>query len=437
MAIDTRTAGTYYKPYYDYKNWYTWQGEPTSWTGRKYGSFNLGGVRAITSERDRRKNSVWIKRVHYRRKKDKKYVIRDVYRALTGPRRRPNPFRHYVKHSLDTGQHTRFRVNYYGATSWLEVDGQIASWFNTFPSMPVTNTTFQKAADSNLFQEASKATFDAYLQAGEMLETLAMLRSPLAALREASEVIWHKMHKHKYSMLKKEDLTQAISGSWLEYSFGISPLMNGTAEIMSSLVDALNPIPTRYKQAKAYVFREEDSGEQLKVGILHGVTSPKVEYYQRDITQHQINSGMWLANDANSLSMMSQLGLNSMRAIVGQAWALLPLSFAIDWFVGIGPLLDECRPVNGRILSSYRTYTKLTERTTTLKAAYDIYSPLKRVPLIGQAKSSIYDVERVVDVTRPGTIQMGPGLFSLSQGMSLAALSAAPITKLWRKLPWH
>lgn len=431
MTTDTRSYGVMYEPEVYWKSWRQTASEPDTWTKMSWIK-RVGRTGTATSERTSKIRKI---RVGYRPRYSRSGRLKGykpVYRSLIGPRRQPNPWRHISYVGDGYSWYTDVRLKTYWQ-SWTAFKGNVPALVLGDLTLPWTNMALVKAVDSALYQEASANTFDAYLQTGEMLETLQMLKNPLASLREAGELVWHKMHKRTRRLAGK-DLSEAISGAWLEYAFGVSPLINGTAEIASSLVDALNPIPTKYRQVRSYVAEENTQrSTDLSMSIRPYVSLT----YDRDIIERQIvTGGMWLCNDVGAFTRQAQLGLDGMRSIVSQAWALVPLSFAVDWFVGIGPLLDECRPIRGKQISSWRTVTREVEaRYFTKYLGAWLYG--NHTPLYGNVSQYKRDVERVINVTPPGTIQLGPGLFSLSQGMSLAALGVAPLNRLWRKLPWH
>lgn len=432
MATDIRTNGGKWRPYHRWKRWSMSSEEPEGFTETTlYSPKSLGRYGSIDSFRSGPKKA---RLDGYLVVRNRRGQLKKVPRARCnyGARKTPHPMTHFRFHSMDSSWHDHKVKAWYNA--WERHSGQLpAMCLAEMPGLPSELPGLAASVDSGLYQQASANTFDAYTQVGEMLETLAMLKNPLAGLREAGTALWHKMRKATKKQ-EGEDLLQAVSGAWLEYAFGISPLITGTAEIASNLVDALNPVPSKYRKVSDYAAHTDET--RLR-NVPKALSKRVALFYDKTVTdQHVVNGGMWLCNDQQAFSRPAQMGLDSMRSIVGQAWALMPLSFAVDWFVGVGPLLDECRPVRGKILSTYRTYTlrRLTEIQTLymVDPAYGV-----REEIYGHGRQTYQRVTRITSVSPPGMIQLGPGLFSLSQGMSLAALSAAPLQKLWRKMPWH
>lgn len=378
-----------------------------------------------------------------RGEKDK---VREKFRIWKNHQRKPiNPYYHTFKGHAESPWIT---------TPWMpqaalfgggeiQLSGHLANYmFISEPtSLPASvPSSWISGCESRLFQKASQPKFDTVTQVGEMLETLAMLRSPLTSLREASQMLYDKLKKETrvssrtLKPLKGKDLHEAVSGVWLEYSFGVAPLIFGTAKIASDLVDAVNDrvvlrlerVGSRHDVETRTVTRREYD--------VHGFVRLFADIRTHDI--QTVRGGMYLTPNKKQLSLASSLGLSSMRAVTSQAWALFPLSFAVDWFVGIGPLLDECRPLHWNYESGYITDEHSTEHTVYLTAAQP-GGTARITPIWGTAKQLTSYTNRRVGLSRPGTLQLGPGLFSLSQGLSLAALAAAPISKLWSIRPWH
>jgi hypothetical protein len=437
MATDTRKKGYLFMSRYRWRDKFANSDTWRHWRSWVNGQSNLGLSEAITSERGKRYNAVVIGKKLVWDRKLKQNVWKWLYAKRPRQHQPPNPMFHSRKES--DGYDMKSLIFTHSTGYQVEVKGNFCGLIHGFyPETQFDVPYAQKVAASRLYQDASANSFDAYLQVGELMETLQMLKNPLASLREAGTVLWHKMRK-RTRHLQGEDLKEAISGAWLEYSFGVAPLIFGTAEIAGSLVDALtNTRLDRYRKASA--FMRESSGGTLKrdsFDIYVGAYKCSIEYHEMLTDEIEVNSGMTLVNDQRQMSHQARMGMDSMRSFVGQAWALLPLSFAIDWFVGVGPLIDECRPIRGRILHSYTGVLTTTSRTIFAGSASFNSSSYSPVEVNRSLTLTNTQATRITNISPPGSILAGPGLFSLSQGMSLAALSVAPLTKLWRKLPWH
>lgn len=444
MATETWRRGVLARPVmqfrYRWKNTGTW----TAWQ-RTTGNPNRDGFSYLVTSVRGSVNHEELKEI--RKVKNKR--LRDEYLARwrrhnvrgRGPLLAPNPFfiskREARWHTQDAAT-VKVGGNLY-AWNLVELKGDLAAYSQlnevTALVLPTVPKGHQTAVDSMLYQKASAPEFDGYTQLGELTETVAMLRSPLKTLREASTMLWEVFRK-KTRKLKGKDLQEAISGTWLEWTFGLQPLLFGTAEIASKLVTALDPTAQKYVPARAAVLRETSSTSE-RVYPVSPFGSAVLCAHVLETSGTIVRGGLWVNRFNNGrISRAAALGLNTIHHVTAQAWALMPLSFAVDWFVGVGPLLEECRPVAGNVISSWRSSSRYIQRDLQLTGVTD-YLGSNRVPVFGKSTMYASELTRVVQIKPPGKIQLGPGLFNLSQGLSLAALAAAPMSALWKKTPWH
>lgn len=435
MATETWTRGklltakTYWR--YRYSNG-TW----TDWSSYVNNSSTTGSSDLITSERAIL-NKIRVPVGEKVIKRNGYTEIRKVFKTLRqkGHLSKPNPC--YITKRSASGADAETPILALPGGQGIQYKGQLIDSLIGIPPLVTYNAgNLQKGVESQLYQMASKADFDTVTQVGELLETVQMLRNPLTSLRSAAESLHQALYK-KTRRLKGKELQEAISGTWLEYAFGLAPLLFGTAEIASNLVDALYPSAGRYSKISAH--RQQEITKSITeqwYPLMPGYPGETLLRVER-VEDVWVRGGMWLGAGKKDMTVGARLGLTSARQIVSNLYALMPLSFAVDWFVGIGPLLQECVPPRGKILSSYMT-TGLTHKEDRHLLAFRAYWPLfpeiKSV-FSGTAMSS--SMTRTLGVTPPGSLQWGSGFQSLSQALNGAALAAGPITSLWSKLPWH
>lgn len=424
---------------------------PGTWYSYTYGS--TGRSELVSSERDwpRRPYSN-VEDFYYARgrfghklwrdlSREEKSVVKAAHRRYKNALPKPNNA--FYRTFNGTVRSDRSEIhNLQMSTAWpkgstMYLNGQIAEVLSnqtksTLP-LPVVPSSARSIVESGLYVNATQPRFDGYTQLGELKETVAMLRSPLLTLREASQMLYDVFRK-RTRKLKGKDLQEAIGGTWLEYSFGVSPLIFGTAGIVSSLVDAFGPTNPRVETVRKTL---KDDLEPSTTRAEHLILYYLGCQYSRTVDiGWEVRGGLRLKPQASRLTPAAVLGLDSMRGIVSQAWALLPLSFVVDWFVGVGPLLDSCRPLNNRVIDGYVTTSRWHRDTVNLLRVYSS-STTQPQSIDGVCERLNWSTERSTNVSNPGILHLGPGLFSLSQGISLAALAAGPITTLWSKRPWH
>lgn len=393
--------------------------------------YNHGFSDQITSYRGGRQGKV--RRARFWKDKQGRLHGKYYWVRLLGPLQSPNPC--YVYHKGSTsegsvitdwiprsnGSHMRFRGSLGTACAGL--------W-----EVPAVSTTSAVAAvESELFRKASDSKFEGVVQVGEILETLEMLRNPLRSLRGLGQELWQAMRKHK--RLKGKELQEAVSGSWLEYQFGVAPLVNETGKLVYDVVEACRD-PQKYE--RVYAQRTVlDETKTVRGNITLGSSSCSLHYTRVETRVVRVRGGMNLKIEGSAASKTDRLGLGFGIDTFQQAWQLMPLSFAVDWFVGIGPLLQECRMENGMIIGSFLS---IIDNWTRDCVATHVESPWAPGQTFGvYAGSELYQntLTRSTNVSRPGKLQLGSGIDSLNKGISAAALAAQPLSQLWGNIPWH
>jgi len=68
---------------------------------------------------------------------------------------------------------------------------------------------------------------------GELRESIKMLRNPAAAAREYTGLFLNDMQRQRRQQSKKK-FSKTLADSWLEYSFGMAPLMSDISDIASA-----------------------------------------------------------------------------------------------------------------------------------------------------------------------------------------------------------
>lgn len=299
------------------------------------------------------------------------------------------------------------------------------------PVYSINTSSIEDDVASELYQKASEPVFDSVLQVGEALEAVKMLKNPLSMLRGSAD-LFHGSIARSTRGLRGKDYVEAATGTWLEVAFGIAPVIQGTAEIANNLVAMLTPgegEPTRI-----YSGRDLEVVEQSQSSYIVPPTHPyaRLWYEKQEVLSGRVRGGFWLGCYAGE-KILAKAGLASLRQIVAQAYELMPLSFALDWFVGLGPLLKECRPTSRRIDASWRS-TTLQRKTRYVSSHLDnTYPYYGKAPFFSVVETLYKSHTRITGVHPPGQLGLGKGLRELSNQLNLAALMAGPMSTLWSK----
>jgi hypothetical protein len=239
-------------------------------------------------------------------------------------------------------------------TQYLE--GDLAA-FADIPSTPA-GTSFA-SADNQAKSKFVSACLDARtaLQGltvlGELRETIRMVKNPALSLRKKTSQHLDKMRKRfavndagfviprerrrSFSTRRRQSLTKTISDSWLEFAFGVAPLLSDIdsgAKAMSRIVTYNPPSVVVHGKGKS---TESVSvlGQSLNRGMLQ--LSWKV---LRELEAEVRYKGVMRLSQPNFRSTaVTQLGL-SWADVVPAVWELIPYSFLVDYFTNVQEVVN-------------------------------------------------------------------------------------------------
>jgi len=213
------------------------------------------------------------------------------------------------------------------------IRGTPASW-TTAASDPTPLAVAQAdltARSQFLSRYRSRRTqFQAGIFLGELRKTVKMIRSPVQALRESINGYVRLAKKRAY---KAKYPHQAIAETWLEYAYGIKPLV-------SDAEDAL-----RLATAHPYRVFERISGNGIDVQeraytkLSYSSSACRVLYTRRSEGRVEVRIKGAIRAENNPPGFPEQCGL-SWSNVLPTFWELIPYSFLVDYFTNVGKVID-------------------------------------------------------------------------------------------------
>ena len=185
--------------------------------------------------------------------------------------------------------------------------------------------------------------FEGYIFAGELGETLGMLRKPFLGVRSLAKDFLDTLRKRKRANPKK--WLNDLGSAWLEQSFGWNPLLNDISDAVKAYRRLTKPVHTYRVSAgakKRYdVTKLNDSKyhpgfvAQYNTGnFYHTVASGFYETHTcrfRGAIRARVKSPPWQNDDLFGFQPQN---------FIPAAWELLPWSFLADYFTNIGDILN-------------------------------------------------------------------------------------------------
>lgn len=224
----------------------------------------------------------------------------------------------------------------YFNSKWKHIDESKLPTISSVETNRLMNSSYAKVVQPD---------FDLPVFLAELKETLLFIRNPLKGLL-------------KYFERKGiKNLLRLTNDTWLQYRYGVRPMIAD----MNSAYSAMNNSFHRY----ADIIRKASAHSQVVVShkyrecwtndseFLNYVSSSLNFKYSVDVTTSVETTAStfytWLfTRYAPVLGILQGPGV-----LAGTLWETIPLSFVVDWFVGVGDFLSTFRYTPGLLIKGY------------------------------------------------------------------------------------
>ena len=338
------------------------------------------GVQTVTSDvdapilRTATENRVWSggDRPDYRR------VISDRGNAINTYS--ASRVRHEVKPYTKTGTQKEFQ--WYGNPNPSYVLKRIITEEyrdHIYQSDP-GSTSASGAADIQASQQFTRRTRQAFSEA-QALVTAGELREAVQMVLGARRKVFDRLRSFQNSAKKRgrgkrtiPEKKKAVADSWLEYSFGWAPLVSDVSNLANaaaaSIAGSMRSFEIKGRGRAASVNIGPTSGLNWVGGLIacsseseRRTTAETLVYYYGAIDVDIDQPGRY----------SSQFGL-TMDNWIPSIWELVPWSFAVDYFTGLGDFLSSITaPWSSFRYIGKSTVTRVTREQTNFRI-YDNYT---------------------------------------------------------------
>lgn len=275
---------------------------------------------------------------------------------------------------------------------------------------------------------------------GEIRDTIQLIRRPAKAL-------WSEMPKYlerlrgvrrissPYGRVNKlEQLNKIIADLWLEWSFGVQPLLNDIKDATNALsfwqLEALQPRHA-VSRGKGYGERKVDASDfTYKLFTRLAVDRYKTSVFRTRIVYRAGLTGH-LSDPPQSLARLKKLVGFTWNDFVPTVWELLPWSFVVDYFTNIGDVL-KCAATDTSMVK-WVNRTVIYERIWTDIARFNLARSRVGMnvdwklnvygsPDLGYCTSAFKRVERTRTSLRFPTVEFKMPAVDSAKWINLAAL---------------
>lgn len=224
------------------------------------------------------------------------------------------------------------------ATGYL-ANSHVASWWSP--------TLLPGVADNRAMQQYLKSihkaqvAFEGLVFLGELKESLRMIRNPAKGLFDLIRSYGRDL-KHRKKTLGDRRWKKAISGLWLEYSFGWIPL----ASDIKSAVQAYELLRNRDRQIPVKGFGKESveiPNWNASVEVQHTFPQTAAYRFRRRAIEDVVVLYRGMVRQSSTGSMWENKNLFGFHPnqFIPTAYELLPWSFLFDYFSNLGSVIQS------------------------------------------------------------------------------------------------
>lgn len=219
-------------------------------------------------------------------------------------------------------------------------------------TVPTLDENLISALSTEAVANAREAIFDALTTLAELKETASLLRTNLArikyfarkALRFADLIYrrkWRQLFRLPSALRKKRSLRayfKALAGKWLEYRYGWLPSIYSIQDLIKALENNYSVNSIRRGRSTATVSLDDDGYSFSQDNPNR--TSERWETL-RGTRKYRATAYVKITSESKQ-----KFGFDPLVT----TWERIPLSFVIDWVVGVGSWLKAVSPFQGSSL---------------------------------------------------------------------------------------
>jgi hypothetical protein len=202
-------------------------------------------------------------------------------------------------------------------------------------------TTARNAARSRFYANlaAIESKFQGLTFAGELRESLEMIRKPAKALREG---VSHYLSavKRRGRGLRKHAKRRVVADTWLEYSFGWRPFISDIDNAITSFYSS-NSVKPLFEMARGVGRHRVATITPLSNVVTSNQTGAlAISAEKRRIEIALVKYYGIYESRGNGCSNSHSYGFSPWE-FVPTVWELIPYSFLVDYFTNIGDIVSS------------------------------------------------------------------------------------------------
>lgn len=256
---------------------------------------------------------------------------------------------HRIKaNAVATVGFTSIMSGYYGKKAFASWDPKrfAGHYTCTFPNTSMDSTLRTLCAQK--FYSKMAAPFQGSTFLGELAATVRMLRRPVVAFRRALTVFLRTqtgirnrtLREFKRNRLGKKHARKvyrrAAAASWLEFQWGVRPLMSDISSAYAALRTLLQAPQVQHFSASVSMDFASAKTELQATGLYWSLGDLLIQGYHETGVRY---TGAVYSRSNVSSSLATELSVAPLDWVPA-AWELLPYSWLADYFFNIGEILS-------------------------------------------------------------------------------------------------
>lgn len=240
------------------------------------------------------------------------------------------------------------------------------------PPMDAVSDTVKARASIDFQSKAAQAMrqFDTGSFIGELSSTIKMVRSPMNSITSLARRHLRRSHSASSQRLTKKELLRAINDSYLEFTFGVKPLLHDIDSLCKAAASITvgnerEFIKASYKETSKTIEIDQShpmGGEFLPGGArLVGNVS-----YEHDCRITGAVSLKSVNNNGAAPAFAERFGIG-LDQFIPTVYNLIPFSFVVDYFTNVGDYLSAVTNYRCSYAWSNVTYRVTQRSNITLK----------------------------------------------------------------------
>lgn len=291
------------------------------------------------------------------------------------------------------------------------------AWDITYPAEVIQHD--KELSHIKAFAKMNAPDLDLGTPLGELRETIGSLRNPLKNIRQLLMRMAHKAPKGS-----RQRAVKYLSDAWLEYRYDLMPNVLTASDFISYFESKKRSLTSLERKASMIRGPQSILGPQIITSNLEGYN---LTWKWTRVVEHKTVTRVFY----QFKSVSPDLGL-SLADVPRVAWELLPYSFVVDWFFGVGDWLTAHRDIGDRVLLGVTHGTRYSGyETASAVSLFNQYTGFYEA--VGGVSDYSFKVDKFVratgDTDLPALPLVNKNIVNLNRLADSMALSLAYLPK--------